>query len=350
MSSLQQSARKRSRCASNNKVNSQNNNCNTSNINLLSLPDEALNNIISYSLPQKECQVWEWIGILSQTCRSLQRFAQTYTPTRIVLKDFKYYTRLSNNEGCVDARVGFLRSLRDCSWKRQHVKEFHVNNEAVLRRIERMRRTLGCKDIKPLLRTLLTTQASFPELEWLDIELQSDDIYEYSLVDAESLPVIPDALPSLHKLCLCQCFKSGIRETSPHQLRQFFSNLHTPLTSLSIEGVGWMTDSHVGAIMPIIGENLVCLELVGCVAYEESYDNAIFLSDNSLIPIAQHCNQLKSFSMARSDITCRGLEMVLSTNTGITTLNLSSNGRLDTRAVDIISRHLPRLRELRNMA
>ena len=52
--------------------------------------------------------------------------------------------------------------------------------------------------------------------------------------------------------------------------------------------------------------------------------------------------------MARSDITSRGLEMVLSANTGITTLNLSDNGRLEPRAVDIISQYLPRLKELRN--
>ena len=303
MSSIQQPGRKRPRFDSNNNVNSQNNNCTTSNLGILSLPDEALNNIISYSMPRLDSLVWQWIGRLSQTCTSFRRFAQTYAPTRIELNDFENYCQIDSWD-VSDVRVGFLRSLRDCSWKRQHIIEFHVNAESVLRErerrdgeepIPRAHQMFECNDIKTLLRALITTTSSFPELEWLDIELQSDDIYEYSLVDAESLPVIPDALPSLHKLCLCQCFKSGIRETSPHQLRQFFSNLHTPLTSLSIEGVGWMTDSHVGAIMPIIGENLVCLELVGCVAYEESYDNAIFLSDNSLILLLNIAINLSHF-------------------------------------------------------
>ena len=31
-----------------------------------------------------------------------------------------------------------------------------------------------CNEIRALLRTLLTTPSSFPELEWLDIELQSN--------------------------------------------------------------------------------------------------------------------------------------------------------------------------------
>jgi len=159
---------------------------------------------------------------------------------------------------------------------------------------------------------------------------------------------MPDALPALHKLCLCKCFKEGIREISPLQLRQFCANLQKPLTSLSICGPLWMTDAHIEAIMPIVGENLVRLELVSCVAYDEHTDVETKLSCNSLIPIAQHCKHLKSFSMVGSNITTRGLQLVLSANTSITTLNISDNRRLDTRAVDIISRYLPRLEVLRN--
>ena len=219
MSSLQQPAQKRPRCDSNNV--STHNNCNTSNtnINLLSLPEEALNNILSYSLPQKECQVWEWIGILSQTCTSLRRFAQTYAPTRIVLKDFVVcYTRPNDNEGCVDVRIGFLQSLRDHKWKRQHLKEFHVNDVSILRVVEeegRLRPREECNEIKALLRTLLTTPSSFPELEWLDIELQSDEVHSYFLIDAESLRLIL-AFPALQKLCLCSCFKQGIERLVPN--------------------------------------------------------------------------------------------------------------------------------------
>jgi len=352
MSSFEQPSQKRPRRDCNNNDSAQN--CNTptnTNINLLSLPDEALNNIISYSMPRKECQIWEWIGILSYTCRSLRRFAKTYAPTRIVLKDFRRYPRLnSGSYGSVDVRVEFLRSLRDYSWKRQHLKEFHVNPESVLRiPVEERFERRHCSTIKALLRTLITTPSSFPELEWLDIELQSDYTYGYDLVDAESLQHMPDAFPSLHKLSLSECFKHGITEISPHQLRQFCTNLNASLTSLSMCSSNWMTDAHVEAMMPIIGENLMRLELVCCSAYDdESNDDVTLLSDNSLISIAQYCNQLESFSMVESDITCRGLEMVLSANTGITTLNLSCNKRLDSRTVDIISRYLPRVEVLRN--
>jgi len=267
MSSLQQPAQKRPRCESNNtSINSSKNNCNT-NINLLSLPDEALDNIISYSIPRTEYQyeVWEWIGILNQTCRSFRRFAQTYAPTRIVLEDFViYYTYSNGNEGCVDYRVEFLRSLRDCSWKRQHLKELHVNHEAVLQSTidgwGHERRSRECsEEIKALLRNLLTTQTSFPELEWLDIELQSDDVDEYDLINAKTLRLMPDAFPALHKLCLSQCFKYDKREISPYRLKRFFTNLQTPLVSLSMCSSSWMTDAHVEAIMPIIGKNLVVL-------------------------------------------------------------------------------------------
>jgi len=223
-----------------------------------------------------------------------------------------------------------------------------VNDEAVLRAIDFIKRE--CNDIKALLRTLLTSLSSFPELEWLDIELGDDMSNNYGLVDTETLRLMPDALPALHKLCISGCFKKGIRENiSPHQLRQFCTNLQTPLTSLSIYGPTWMADAHVEAIMPIIGKNVVRLELVDCMIWNREEEEAErLLSDNSLVPIAQHCKQLKSFSMVGSDITSSGLEVVLSANTGITILNLSSNRRLDTGTVDIISKYLPQLEKLRN--
>jgi len=272
-----------------------------------------------------------------------------------VLKDFKCYTRLNGSgDRSVDVRVGFLKSLRDCSWKRQHLKELHVDPESILLRWRVKARGINeCNDIRVLLHTLLTTQTSFPELEWLDIELQSSEIFTFDLIDAQTLQRMPDALPALHKLCLSQCFKSGIREISPCRFKRFFNSLHTPLTSLSLSGPHWMTDAHIEAIMPIIGENLVRLELVDCVAYDGRSLNGhteeeTLLSCSGLIPIAQHCKQLKSFSMVGSNITTGGLDMILRANTGITTLNLSDSHQLNSRAVDIISKYLPRLEVLRN--
>ena len=124
-----------------------------------------------------------------------------------------------------------------------------------------------------------------------------------------------------------------------------------PLTSLSLCGPEWMTDSHIEAIMPIIGKNLVRLELVDCSAWDHESpidSEGRLLSDISIISIAQHCKKLKTFSMTTSSITCRGLERLLSSNAGIKTLNLSDSQQLEPRAVDIISRYLPRLEVLRN--
>jgi len=111
-----------------------------------------------------------------------------------------------------------------------------------------------------------------------------------------------------------------------------------------------MNDAHVEAIMPIIGENLVRLELVDCsiVWGENGVIEQEKLSDNTLVHIARYCKQLESFSIINSNITSGGLEMVLSANTGITTLDLSSNEHLEPRTIDIISRYLPRLEVLRN--
>ena len=58
------------------------------------------------------------------------------------------------------------------------------------------------EDIRPLLRTLLTTPGSLPSLEWLDINLQSDWIYGYKLIDAEALAMMPLAMPAVRNLCL----------------------------------------------------------------------------------------------------------------------------------------------------
>jgi len=212
-----------------------------------------------------------------------------------------------------------------------------------------------CNEIRALLRTLLTTPSSFPELEWLDIELQSDHIANYGLVDSESLPLIPPALPALQKLCLSKCFKDGEEEfnkNTPSRLSQFFWSFQTPLTSLSICGPMWITDAHVDAIMTCVGRNLVCLELVSCVAYDDDYEyGEARLTDDSMYQIAKRCNNLESFSMVDSEITELGLRWVCENNPNITTLNLSASTRLwtpDDSAFDIISEHLPRLKEIRN--
>ena len=53
-----------------------------------------------------------------------------------------------------------------------------------------------------------------------------------------------------------------------------------------------MSDAHIEAIMPIIGRELVRLELVNCAAWDNDGLDPILLSDNGVTSIAQYCNQL----------------------------------------------------------
>ena len=98
---------------------------------ILALPDEAiLKNVLSYSLPRQECQVWEWVGMLSQTCCAFRRIAQSLAPSRLTLAHFVNYQPIDTAGESFDARVGILQTLQDFSWKRQHLKELHINFRA----------------------------------------------------------------------------------------------------------------------------------------------------------------------------------------------------------------------------
>ncbi|KAL7545803.1 hypothetical protein ACHAWF_009149 [Thalassiosira exigua] len=322
-------------------------------ISLLTLPDEAiLEHILSFSLPGQE-QDWEWIGVIGLTCREFRRVAQSLVPRRLSLADFEQYQSVvgRGNGEVIDARVSILQSLRTFDWKRQHLKELHVNWASVLQKYEdKYGQTQYSVDerILALLRLLITTSASFPELEWLDVELQCDHIFDYDLVNAESLGCMPRALPSLKKLCLCNCFKLGMSEVTPLRLKIFFNNLQTPLVSLSLGEILWMSDEHVATVLPIVGPNLIRLELAYCVVYDEDTEVETELTDGSMAAIAKFCTRLESFTITSANITAFGLERVLSTNPNIVKLNLSWNWMLRPTAVSIISQYLPKLRELRS--
>ena len=329
---------------------------------ILTLPNETLSHILSYSLPRKECQVWEWIGIMSQTCRSFRQIAQTqHVPTCMYLSDFEQYQRLAGGI-IVDARVGILQSLLRYSWKRTYLKELHCNWSSVLPQGARRLRNNDVHEgtIRILLRTFLTTPASLPALEWIDINLQSDLNSVFNLIDAETLRGMPSALPSLKKLCLCNCFNHNREDNreepgmewmddySPEALRQFFVSLQTPLESISLMELCCMSDAHVEAFLPIVGEHLTRLELTCCHYFDsEDYDESL-LTDRSALCIAKHCTNLESCAMVESDITAAGLQHVLSNNPHIVTLDLSNSFQLDTSVVAVISRYLPKIRKIRN--
>ena len=101
-----------------------------------------------------------------------------------------------------------------------YLKELHCNWSSVLpldgRNYSNSNRN-NVEGIRILFRTFLTTPASLPALEWIDINLQSDLNSEFNLIDAETLRGMPSALPSLKKLCLCNCFNHDREEQEPDE-------------------------------------------------------------------------------------------------------------------------------------
>jgi hypothetical protein len=270
------------------------------------------------------------------------------------LADFEYYHKIDGtSDDEFDARVGIMQSVHHYGWKRKNLREFHwiwiwgsdgwMGNEPGEKH----------ETIRLLLRSLFTRPASLPALEWLDIDLQSDFVSEFNLIDATILRGLPNALPSLKQLCLCTCFHEE-EVVSPDELKEFFECIQTPLESITLGEVYWMSDAHVEAFMPVVGQHLTRLELVTCMDFSDEEGNIEFdfepsyLTDRSASAIAEHCTKLESFSFVDSDITTSGLQSVISNNPKITTLNISNNGSLGDNTVDVIARFLPRLKELRN--
>ncbi|KAL7451689.1 hypothetical protein ACHAWC_003510 [Mediolabrus comicus] len=288
---------------------------------------------------------------MNQTCRAFRPMFVSFLPTSINLADFEYYQKIDGTSSYgFDACLGIIQSLHDYGWKRVNLKEFHWTWG-----ISGGRDRGGKHEtIRLLLRSLFTTHASLPALECLDIDLQSDHVWGFNLIDATILRGLPTALPSLKQLCLCHCVDHE-EMVSPHELKDFFECIQTPLESLSLGDVYWMSDDHVEAFMPVVGQHLIRLELVSCMDHSDEEGNLdgdwgdpIKLTDRSASVIAQNCKKLESFSFVNSDIMAIGLQRVISNNPKITTLNLSSNYSLGDNTVDVISRFLPRLRELRN--
>ena len=281
----------------------------------------------------------------------------SYLPTSINLADFEYYQKIDGTSyEEFDARVGIIQSIHDYSWKRMNLKEFHWiwGSDGSMGNMPGEKH----ETIRLLLRSLFARPASLPALEWLDIDLQSDNTYEFHIIDATILRGLPTALPSLKQLCLCRCLNEE-EVVSPDVLREFFECMQTPLESISLGDVTWMSDDHVEAFMPVVGEHLTRLELVTCMDYSDEEGNIdfdhipIYLTDRSASVIAQHCTKLESFSFVDSDITTSGLQSVISNNPKITTLDLSKNDGLGDNTVgdntvDLLSRYLPRLKALRN--
>jgi len=293
---------------------------------LLRLPGETLDHVLSYTLPDEECQTLEYLGVLCGVCRRFRAFAMTAAPARLYLHDFDdEYPALSRKSTSGDKRARVLRALLSHGWMRQNLEEFHVSSSSVLLKNGKGRSI--CDTIRSLLRDLLVLPGGFPSLTWLDINLQSDLIWDYHGVDGALLQHMPAAMPSLERLCLVACFPRGDDnqealelEITSDQWINFFRRLNRPLQSLSL-GRMTMSDEHVEAFMPFVGRDLRRLELIFCYTYDYEVDKEYRLGDDSAIAVANNCTNLESFSFALSNITASALKSVLASNPGIRTLD-----------------------------
>ena len=317
---------------------------------LLRLPGDTLDHVLSYTLPEEECQTLEYLGVLCGVCRRFRAFAMIAAPARLYLHDFDdEYPALSRKSTSGDKRARVLRALLRHGWMRQNLEEFHVSSSSVL-----LKSGSICDTIRSLLRQLLSLPGGFPSLTWLDINLQSDYFWGYHGVDGTLLQCIPTAMPSLERLCLVACFPRGDdnqeeleMEITPNQWINFFRRLNRPLQSLSL-GQGMMSDEHVKAFMPVVGRDLRRLELIYCFTYDYEVEEECRLGDDSAIAVANNCANLVSFSFVHSDITTFALRSVLASNPGIRALDLSCNESLGSDTAGVIAQYLPQLTELRN--
>ena len=316
---------------------------------LLLLLGETLDHVLSYTLPDDECQTLEHLGVLCGVCRGFRSSARRAAPARLYLHEFKGYPALSRRSASGDKRARVLRTLLRHGWMRQNLEEFHVNWSSVLEKNYTI-----CHTIRGLLRDLLSLPGGFPNLTWLDINLQCDHFCGYQGVDGALLQQMPSAMLSLERLCLVSCFPFGEdneeeqeNEITPEQWTNFFRKLNRPLQSLSL-GLVRMADEHVEAFMPVVGRDLNKLELMGCCTCDHEEEEEYRLGDDSAIAVANSCKNLATLAFAESDITTSALRSVLSANAGIRKLDLSSNKRLGSDTVEVIAQYLPQLTELRN--
>ena len=104
---------------------------------LLELPEETLNLILSYSAPRNE-RVWAWIGNLRRTCKTFNRLAlaKSLAPTSFCLDSYAdyYMPRLRSVYSYIDVRKSILQSMNEHSWMRENLKELHINWSSILRR------------------------------------------------------------------------------------------------------------------------------------------------------------------------------------------------------------------------
>ena len=117
---------------------------------VLSLPDGNINDVLSFSFPRREVQRWEWTEILRQTCKIFRKFSLDLAPTVVNFDDFIEYQSVVRRIAAVgvggdkrravtnykshsiDGRVKFLQSIMKHRWMAERITELHINYRSVL--------------------------------------------------------------------------------------------------------------------------------------------------------------------------------------------------------------------------
>lgn len=344
---------------------------------LLSLPDAILRIILSFSFPKasrwdadENCSQWEWVGILSPTCKQIRHIVQELAPktfdsselyfwsgrgtvSQITITGVDCENPWTRTKMWQDTVPGLLRSFQEHPWKGERLRELHIDNTCFDLNMNILESYGGFTEPIPstvaALRSILTTEGVLPNLEWLDIcaPMDTDDKY-YTfcpLMDAKTLLSMSMCLPKVTKVCLVGVFPM-FEELSPFQFRKFLRGWQSTLEQLTLGQVRWMTSNHVRVLAQQVGSHLTVLELLDCNQVDRPYD-IHRLDSRSMHHIAENCHSLESFSLT-SLLVAQNIESVFRNNTGsLRQVNISCTASLDKETIMGLLCDLPNLCTLR---
>lgn len=298
---------------------------------LADLDPDLLRQILGFAQPIEDHHRFEWSGLIGRTCRLFHNLSRELSDVNggviVDLNKFHSYCSVAKARShSRDLSVNFLSALLEKDEvARARIKELHFNPGD----IGKLGRRSGDKNHKlyvkrlnkkllPLLaalKRLLQQPNSFPNLTCLDI-YRPTSCYAFELIDREQFKLLPAALPKLDHLCLGNCFAwedCWLNEShAMEEMTDFVSSLRTPLRSLSLFGVPWMTDDHVHSLLRAIGNKLETLELVNCFRAhgpaehdpDDKYGNEVLdlevrqpLTYMSLNAVAKYCHWLQFFRL-----------------------------------------------------
>ncbi len=331
---------------------------------LTSLVDDVLGQILGYAQPEELRHRFEWSASVGRTCRIFRQLSRKDSAANrgvaVDIKEFEEYVsmfRTTTGARPRDLRLELLQRLVEDASMRARVDELHFDPNGMVyepdyigqckklhyansRRVRRNaprpksgerkrypsieRDERHRKAIFESLTVLLGRPNSFPNLHILDIhDKLGCDSTMFELFNRKLFLDLPAALPKLDHLCLSNCFFNacGICTTplnlspcamtsiSVDQLVDFATSLKTPLRSLSLGGVPWMSDGHVDALLSVVGNDLRVLELINCGLRRPGRYGTL-VSHRSLQAITEHCDHLRILRVMSEETFMRsaGLE------------------------------------------